>query len=545
MSGRNKGRRAGAAVVACLLCLVLLTAAAPVYAQTATPAAGTPAPDAGLESDPAADAGTPAPTEEKRLALESATSDFCILTIRVAETNCHLAAYYLGVIDKQPEPDNIDWVPQTFPIFKTPKLPGTYYMWLMDTDGAMYGPFETIVPEQILCYLERENTEFPDAPLYEYLPEHFNYTVDELNAYIAGHVAHEGVYTREGMVAGVFAYFNKLQEMGLRVEQNLDGYSAVREYGWYFMTEIRDKAHDTDGTHCNGFVHLAFRLAGLNVRNYGAMTETGNIGGIKRHGDNRVKYTQGRPGDVLQSCTGHEMLIIDKYDEDLDGVSDGYIVAESNYDSGGHAYAKKAYEGYVYFCGVYDMTGVFDNTAGSAKSLRFWQNYHIPTESWPAYLLAAAQAETEYTVYYVDAFGTREVKTPFGAAHEAPAPRTWDAYAAAWDTDLDGAVIERSYTVTAVYADAATGEAAALDAVMAVLPTPTPSPTPAPTPTPTPTPTSTPTAEPAGTEAPAPAASDAQTEGHATPVYVYILLALLPLAIIACVVALVVVKRRR
>ena len=34
------------------------------------------------------------------------------------------------------------------------------------------------------------------------------------------------------------------------------------------------------GTHCNGFVHYAFRLAGLNVRNTGTMGETGDIGGV-------------------------------------------------------------------------------------------------------------------------------------------------------------------------------------------------------------------------------------------------------------------------
>ena len=50
----------------------------------------------------------------------------------------------------------------------------------------------------------------------------------------------------------------------------------------------------------------------------------------------------------------HEMVIIDRYDDNLDGESDGYILAESNDDEGGQVYCKKPFATYAKYCRVFN-----------------------------------------------------------------------------------------------------------------------------------------------------------------------------------------------
>lgn len=390
-----------------------------------------------------------------------------ILNIEIRESRRSMAGYYFGVIPDQPAPDNYDWYAHTDPVLRVTKFPGTYYLWLRDTEGAMYGPTKVEMPETYLCYFNEENTAFPPCALSEYLPT-LGYSVEELNALVAENVARAGVYTREAAVVGVTTYLSKLQELGIRIPFFFYGYWPVREYGWYAnpdwgtvydsRTEYdvirgwRDAEHER-GTHCNGFVHYVFRLAALNVRNFGDMGETGNIGGIARPGDNQRSAYQGRAGDVLQSCTKHEMFIIDKYDDDRDGWSDGYIVVESNDTEGGQVYCKKPFDTYSRACRVFDMDGVYLNTSTLGSRLRFWQNFHIPQEDWPAYLADAVETHTAYHVYFIDSQGVRTVRVPFRGTADVPEIRGAFAALQTWDTDLTGVALERNYVVRAVPAD--------------------------------------------------------------------------------------------
>ena len=423
----------------------------------------------------AEDAAGSDPLVEKKLEVEDLSIELgIILNIRIREQNCKMAGYYFGVIDKQPKANNHDWLAHKDTYLRTTKFPGNYYLWLKDTDGNMYGPTYVKMPRVYYTYLRKDHTKFPKEAISSYLPKH-GYSVEELNAYVAEHVAKAGIYTREAVVVGITAQFSKLQELGIRIPFFNYGYWPVRDYGWYLNPDWgttydrktregeailsgKKPAEHEAGTHCNGFVHYAFRLAALNVRNTGVMGETGDIGGVGGLHRNRVGTYEGRPGDILQGVTKpnhHEMIIIDRYDDDKDGESDGYLIAESNDDEGGQVYCKKPYATYAKFCKVFNMDGVYYNTATQQIMLKYWSNYHIPMDAWPEFLQKAVREYTQYTVVLEDALGLREIKVPFqGVLTEMPEIRglfEGHAAAASWSEDITGKPLERNYFLRAKY----------------------------------------------------------------------------------------------
>ena len=423
-----------------------------------------------------ADGGQSEAVLEKKLEVEELSIELgVILNIRIREQNCKMAGYYFGNIDKQPAAKNHDWLAYTDTYLRTTKFPGNYYLWLRDTEGNMYGPTYVEMPQIYNTYFRMDNTEFPEEAISTYLPKYCNYSVEELNELIAENVAKAGIYTREAVVVGITTQFSKLQEFGIRIPFFFYGYWPVREYGWYLNPDWgttydlntkagldiwtgKKKAEHEMGTHCNGFVHYAFRLAGLNVRNTGTMGETGDIGGVGALHANRVGTYEGRPGDVLQGVTKpnhHEMIIIDRYDDDMDGESDGYIVAESNDDEGGQVYCKKKFATYAKYCKVFNMDGVYYNTATQQWMLKFWNNYHIPVDAMPEFLQTAVRKHSHYTVAFEDAQGIRTVQVPFqGTLDEAPEIRglfEGHTLGAHWSEDVTGKPLERNYVVHAVY----------------------------------------------------------------------------------------------
>lgn len=409
----------------------------------------------------------------KSLSIEDISFELgVIINIRIKASNCRMAAYYFGNIPDQPKADNHDWLSYSGTYLRVTKFPGDYYLWLRDTEGNMYGPTYVEMPKIYNTYFRTSHTKFPKEAISTYLPKYCNYTVEELDALIADNVAQAGIYTREAVVIGITVQFSKLQDFGIRIPFFFYGYWPVREYGWYLNPDWgttynlkttegwqiwtgKKPAEHEAGTHCNGFVHYAFRLAGLNVRNTGDMGETGDIGGIGKLKANKVGTYEGRGGDVLQSSTNHEMVIIDRYDDDMDGESDGYIVAESNNDEGGQVYCKKPFDKYSKYCKVFNMDGVFFNTATQQRMLKFWKNYHIPESAWPDYLSSAVREKTRYTIVFEDALGTREIKVPFqGTVDEMPAIRgLFDGHTAGakWSEDITGKKIERNYLIRAKY----------------------------------------------------------------------------------------------
>ena len=543
---------------------------------------------AGALADRGPAAGEAEDPAQKKLEVEDLSIELgVILNIRIREQNCKMAGYYFGSIDKQPKEKNHDWMAYTDTYLRTTKFPGNYYLWLRDTEGNMYGPTYVEMPQVYNTYLRMDNTKFPEEPISSYLPKYCDYSVEQLNELIAENVAKAGIYTREAVVVGITVQFSKLQEFGIRIPFFMYGRWPVQEQGWYLNPDwgttydprtdydiIRGKkwAEHEAGTHCNGFVHYAFRLAGLNVRNTGVMGETGDIGGVGGLHKNRIGTYEGRPGDVLQGRTlpnHHEMVIIDRYDDDLDGESDGYLVAESNDDEGGQVYCKKPFDTYSRFCRVFNMDGVYYNTATQQRMLKFWSNYHIPMDAWPEYLQTAVQEHSEYTVVFEDALGIREVKVPFrGMLEQMPEIRGMfegHTEGAKWSEDIAGKPLERNYIIRAAY-QVPVPEGFVFVPTPTPEPTPEPTPTPTPTPEPTPTPTFTPTPEPtvllpvvevmetavpvltatpAPEGTPAPAAASSGEGAPAGGNGMLILLSAAALIVVGLIAALLIVLRRR
>ena len=461
------------------------------------------APAAALaEGTPASGTGTERSIEVVDVSVELGV----IINVELKAQNCRMAGYYFGVIDKQPAADNHDWVETSDLVLRMTKWPDTYYFWVRDTEGNAYGPTKIELPQDYYhTYLLRENTNWPKMKLSKWLPEHGS-SVEAANTAIAEAMAKAGAFTREGVVVGVMTQISFFQERGIQIPFFDYGNYPFREASWYLNPDwgyvYTNSKHDQDivwgrtrpdvegGTNCSGFVHYAFRLAGLNTV---YTNKQGDAGGILGKNSKRASSYAGLAGDILTSRTHHEMLLIDKYDDNRDGVSDGYIVAESAKDTGGIGYKKHDFKTYSRFCDVWNMDGAFYNTAEPNRNMKFWKSYHAPRESWPDFFAQAVETYSRYQVVYVDAYGVNE-KLTVGLDGTVTPPQVrnnLDAKKGYWSLDLTGVPIRGNYVVEAIYTEE-DGGISWLEEISRT-PTPAPSPTPSPVPTPTPTPTPEPT----------------------------------------------------
>jgi hypothetical protein len=223
-----------------------------------------------------------------------------------------------------------------------------------------------------------------------------------------------GLRTRESVVVGAMFFAGKLQSMGATLPYSgLNDSISKKNWGIY---KYWGGAENTFIA-CNPYIIWSYKNAGLNIyadrskmRKYCNKTQVnkdgstqvykeyhhpsynheirifyffvGVMGSTNELGDNVKPVHEGRPGDVLQNgrLSGHEMLLVDRYDDNMDGVSDGYIVLQSR--DIGLCYEKRPYERVI----LYDMTKVFDNTANFANLLLGWQQYYIPESDYPDYL---------------------------------------------------------------------------------------------------------------------------------------------------------------
>ena len=479
---------------------------------------------------------TPSPAQTGLEVVSVSIEQGVIINIELQATNCRMAGYYFGVIDKEPAADNYDWVETSDLVLRMTKWPGTYYFWVRDTEGNAYGPTKIELPEDYYhTYLLRENTNWPKMKLSRWLPEHGS-SVEEVNNVIAEAMAKAGAFTREGVVVGVMTQISFFQERGIQIPFFDYGNYPFREDSWYLNPDwgyvYGSSKHDQDmvwgrtkpdvegGTNCSGFVHYAFRLAGINTV---YTNKEGDAGGILGKDSRRASPYSGLAGDILTSRTHHEMLLIDKYDDDKDGLSDGYIVAESAKDTGGIGYKKHDFKTYSKFCYVWNMDGAFYDTAEPNKYMKFWHDYHAPVAAWPDYFKKAVEAYTRYQVVYIDAYGVSErFSVALDGIVTPPKVRNdLNAKIGYWDVDLTDVKIRRNYVIEATYTEE-DGGLSWLEEISRT-PAPTPEPTPEPTPTPTPEPTPTPTVllpqvevmttpTPAPTQAPTPTATAAPTD---------------------------------
>ncbi len=352
--------------------------------------------------------------ESKVLAIESVTVNDVVVQIKVNPGNKIVNGYYLSSIQKVPDINGYDWIETNETNFKVTKYPGKYYVYVKDNSGKITGGNEIIVPEVFDVALLHKGKSMMPVSISTYLDRH-NSSLDAMNQKISSYNKKHTYGTRESVVVGAMAFTGEVQSWGYYMPYSGSNGTIDKDaWGIYKYWGGGEKTFLA----CNPFVVWAFKQAGLNI--YGnrskikhnlcntpringkGQTEyekevkpegysspvhiyyyfVGALGSTKEYGDNIIERHKGRSGDVLQSFpgSGHEMLIVDKYDDDNDGISDGYIVLQSR--DIGLCYEKVKYGSTT----VYDMTAVYNNTARFSEYLNGWTQYIIPTSDYPSWM---------------------------------------------------------------------------------------------------------------------------------------------------------------
>ena len=367
--------------------------------------------------------GSGSSIDNKTFEITSTNVVDTVVNIQVTTGAYKVAGYYFSNIEKVPDINGFDWIDTDEKSFKVTKFPGTYYVYVKDTSGKIIGGRRIEVPKVFNVEMKTKGRSMMPVTLATYLKRHGS-SVEELNTKIATYNVKHGLKTRESVVVGAMAFMSEVQSWGYYLPYSGSNENAFgskdedirKKFGVYKYWGGGEKTFIA----CNPFVIWSFKNAGLNI--YGSwdkirhditrttritargLTEyeltvrpatyesdvhiyryfVGALASKSSYGDNIIPRNKARSGDVLQSypSSGHEMLIVDKYDDNNDGVSDGYIVLQSR--DIGHCYEKVPYKSVV----AYDMTNVYNNTAGYASYLRGWQQYHIPESDYPDYIKA-------------------------------------------------------------------------------------------------------------------------------------------------------------
>ena len=355
--------------------------------------------------------------DKGKLEIVSITLLDTVVNVKAQRGSSRIAGYYFSSIEKTPDLNGYDWIETNSETFKTVKYPGTYYIYVKDEAGNISEPKKVNVTTDFDVTKGYKGFKpMGSLTIANYLKKH-NSNIDELNKKLATYNVKHGMRTRESVVVGAMAFISELHSWGYYLpyggvggDFEKDKWGVNKFWGPKFMA-------------CDPYVAWSYRNAGLNIyvdrlaikkftpytyevlnkktgeklkMKYAAVNAEGYSNSINvyyffvgvtgsktTYGDNIKPRQYGLPGDVLQNKvpSAHEMLIVDKYDDDMDGVSDGYIVLQSK--DGGLCYENRPYsEGIV----VYDMTNVFNNTAGFAQYLEPWKQYYIPTSDYPNYL---------------------------------------------------------------------------------------------------------------------------------------------------------------
>ena len=352
--------------------------------------------------------------DKGKLEIVSITLLDTVVNVKAQRAASRIAGYYFSSVEKTPDLNGYDWIETNSETFKTVKYPGTYYIYVKDEAGNISEPQKvTVTTDFDVTLLHSKKSRMPLT--FERQLAKVGSSVYEFNKEIATYNVKHGMRTRESVVVGAMAFISKVQSWGYYLPYSGSN-DALDKDRWGIKKYW--SGQEKSFLACNPYVVWSFKNAGLNI--YGdwdkirrtftrtvritgrGLTEyellvrpegydadvhiyryfVGVLGSKNSYGDNIIERHKGRSGDVLQSFpnSGHEMLIVDKYDDDMDGVSDGYIVLQSR--DKGLCYEKVPYGRTT----VYDLTNVYNNTAGFADYLRGWNAYHIPTSDYPDYL---------------------------------------------------------------------------------------------------------------------------------------------------------------
>lgn len=277
------------------------------------------------------------------------------------------------------------------------KYDGQYTLWTRDAEGNRYDSIDVVVVSGFRYPVRAEGLDYVRQSVKSILKEKGT-SVDEMNRAISRDIAAAGLYTRAGVVTSGVSLISHMAKLGLSiVYQGHGAYQAARNWGinpnW--GAKLETPTSDPNGTYyytgmqCVASIVWAYKQAGMNLSSE-VNSEIGTLGERTRARDNRIDFDRAESGDIVKSG-GHYLMIVDRLDQNGDGVDDAYLTYEM---WAPHLtfliLTFKQIHGREFF----SMDAFFDNTGRNKKKAAYWKNtFCIPYENLPQYLKEAVESE--------------------------------------------------------------------------------------------------------------------------------------------------------
>lgn len=277
------------------------------------------------------------------------------------------------------------------------KYDGDYTLHTRDAEGNEYQPIDVTVVSGFRYPIRAEGLDCVRTSVRTLLANE-NVTIDEMNRAISRDIVAAGLYTRAGAVTSGVSLISHMAEYGLSiVYQGHGAYQAARDWGvnpeW--GSKLENPTSDANGTYyytgmqCVASIVWAYKQAGLNLVSE-VNSAIGTLGERERSRDNKISYDRAESGDIIKTG-GHYEMVIDRLDQNGDGVDDAYLTYEM--------WAPHLTMLILTFRSVrgrefFSMDAFFDNTGRNTKKAQYWKDtFRIPFDDLPAYLQEAQQTE--------------------------------------------------------------------------------------------------------------------------------------------------------
>lgn len=277
------------------------------------------------------------------------------------------------------------------------KYDGEYTLHTRDAEGNEYQPIDVTVVSGFRYPIRAEGLDCVRTSVRTLLANE-NVTIDDMNRAISRDIVAAGLYTRAGAVTSGVSLISHMAEYGLSiVYQGHGAYQAARDWGvnpeW--GSKLENPTSDANGTYyytgmqCVASIVWAYKQAGLNLVSE-VNSAIGTLGERERSRDNKISYDRAESGDIIKTG-GHYQMVIDRLDQNGDGVDDAYLTYEM--------WAPHLTMLILTFRSVrgrefFSMDAFFDNTGRNTKKAQYWKDtFRIPFDDLPAYLQEAQQTE--------------------------------------------------------------------------------------------------------------------------------------------------------
>ena len=287
--------------------------------------------------------------------------------------------------------------------FRVYKYDGSFTLWIRDTEGTVLEPIDVDVVSGFHYPVQAKNLE-PVRHSVKLVLQENNSSIESLNEMISADIAAAGIYTREGVVTSGVSLISHMSEYGYSiVYQGKGSYQGMNDWGvnpkW--GSKLDEPTSDPNGTYyycgmqCVASIVWAYKQAGMNLFTT-LRSEIGRNGERVKNNDNKIQYDRAKYGDIVRSG-GHYLMIIDRLDQNNDGVADAYITYEM--------WAPHLTMLVLTFRQVrgrtfYSMDAFFDGTGKNKSKAVYWEDtFEIPMKELPEYLQRAVENEDEYQTF--------------------------------------------------------------------------------------------------------------------------------------------------